>query len=431
MVSPARSLRDQWEEPSDIFTVLLIIGGDIVQQALCAVSGQSLTPVTFSYGWVAYAVSALLSATGDTRLMPDSPLANLRVINLRSGYLRLNQSWVLGRLFQNYDYWMPTEVRDRLEHPGTHSDDEEKQKAKSQREAALCVAIYQWSPDKEALARPGHDWVWWTGLVVSLIQLGISAIPFGVYHDWRVFLVTASGTAIAYAYGALPQWRREKWACRKESTKDVALTLGNGSKHVVIVRGQTPGLDLEDLSKAQVYPEKSTEKQHRVVRIMKSIRATRVLITILAVLWLVLLITSQAIQTHTWYLVAVGGLGMTQNLIVAGAPRLPAMLGIPIQLTQKTEGKPAVFAEVKVMYTLMELNWRMRDLEERSWRSFSLANLGIGSRNGGIPLIMNRGGNYWTIKRMARIAEGVRDNSDRVDDYDLYKLSYIHGIFIV
>ena len=48
-------LRDQWSNPSDIFTILLIIGGDVVQVAiaqLCAGPVPGLTPVSFSFGWV-------------------------------------------------------------------------------------------------------------------------------------------------------------------------------------------------------------------------------------------------------------------------------------------------------------------------------------------------------------------------------------------
>jgi hypothetical protein len=48
-------LRAQWSNPGDAFTILLIIGGDIVQTAiaqLCAGPVPYLTPVSFSFGWV-------------------------------------------------------------------------------------------------------------------------------------------------------------------------------------------------------------------------------------------------------------------------------------------------------------------------------------------------------------------------------------------
>ena len=51
----ANWLQKQWSNPSDIFTVLLIIGGDVVRAAvaqLCIGPVPYLTPVTFSFGWV-------------------------------------------------------------------------------------------------------------------------------------------------------------------------------------------------------------------------------------------------------------------------------------------------------------------------------------------------------------------------------------------
>ncbi len=48
-------LRGQWSNPSDIFTILLLIGGDIVQAAIAQLSAgpvSGLTPVSFSFGWV-------------------------------------------------------------------------------------------------------------------------------------------------------------------------------------------------------------------------------------------------------------------------------------------------------------------------------------------------------------------------------------------
>ena len=54
-VASSAWLRDQWHNPSDIFTILLIIGGEVVQIAiaqLCAGPVSFLAPVTFSFGWV-------------------------------------------------------------------------------------------------------------------------------------------------------------------------------------------------------------------------------------------------------------------------------------------------------------------------------------------------------------------------------------------
>ena len=57
-------LASQWQNPNDVLSVLLILGPDIVQKAIAQLAGRALTPVAFSFGWVAYSVSALLSVFG-------------------------------------------------------------------------------------------------------------------------------------------------------------------------------------------------------------------------------------------------------------------------------------------------------------------------------------------------------------------------------
>jgi hypothetical protein len=65
----AEWLRAQWTNPTDIFTILLIIGGEVVQVAmgqLCAGPVPFLTPVAFSFGWVHITYSHTLASTADS-----------------------------------------------------------------------------------------------------------------------------------------------------------------------------------------------------------------------------------------------------------------------------------------------------------------------------------------------------------------------------
>jgi hypothetical protein len=47
---PSGQFSDQWKNPSDVFSVLLILGGDVVESALGQLSGSMITPVAFSFG---------------------------------------------------------------------------------------------------------------------------------------------------------------------------------------------------------------------------------------------------------------------------------------------------------------------------------------------------------------------------------------------
>ena len=61
--------RVSWLSPNDTLSILMIIGGDIVQRAVAQLAGSGpltpywhFAPVAFSFGWLAYSVSALTSA---------------------------------------------------------------------------------------------------------------------------------------------------------------------------------------------------------------------------------------------------------------------------------------------------------------------------------------------------------------------------------
>lgn len=40
----------QWSHPGDVFSVLLILGGDVVARAVAQVAGSHIGSVTFSFG---------------------------------------------------------------------------------------------------------------------------------------------------------------------------------------------------------------------------------------------------------------------------------------------------------------------------------------------------------------------------------------------
>ncbi|KAI9737532.1 MAG: hypothetical protein M1834_009687 [Cirrosporium novae-zelandiae] len=324
------SLRSQWSNPGDILSLLLIIGGDVIQKSLGQLSGHVLTPVTFSFGWVAYAYSVLLAVFGNQKLMPEADYS-AEIINCDTGYKRSNESWVLGRIVRDIEYWLDAEPKREVEALLVSENEKRKHQGRGPvSKIGLCVSIYSSiKPFKQG--KPAYDHLWVIGLVVTVIQLGIAAIPWGINGEWVALLITAAGSLLAYITGALPQWTLEKWSCRKSSTKTCALTHGDGSQHVIVIQGNSIGLDLKDLAASE-----GTKW-----------RFTSISLVILAVFWTALLITVSGLQEHTWYLVAIGALGMIQNIYVAGAKRRPNAFGVHIQYDKH-------FFFPKVMRTLME-----------------------------------------------------------------------------
>ncbi|KAF2259665.1 hypothetical protein CC78DRAFT_524479 [Lojkania enalia] len=346
--APSAAFKAQWASPTNYaFTILLLLGGDVVGRALAQLAGGRITPVAFSFGWVSYATSAINSAIGEFKLMPpsDTPCT---VINTRNGQARGNGSWVLGRFMRDFEYWMGPQVKSKvteLKNTKWQYDKERAQRAgkdpsKIEYPAHSGLVVSFWKFDesrKDQLQKPGRDLLFWSGVVVAILQLGISAIPFGIYGNWGVFLVTASAILLCFLTGCQPQWQREKWACRQiepEKNRTYILTRGNGAQHAIVVECDGCGLNFEDLCTGfnnLDSPAIST--------------ATRLAMVGLGIMWVVLLITSSALTDQSWFLIAVGGIGMLQNMFVAGWSRAPDALGLPLKFITVI-GSPKVSAAI-------------------------------------------------------------------------------------
>ena len=311
---PFPGIKAQWHEPGGVFSILLIVGGDIVRRAIAQLSGSQVSirgsrfyivPVAFSFGWVGYAATAVLAAIGDDRLMPETDCPSI-VVNAKGGQSRSNRSWVLGRLLRDWD------------------DSVYKQ---GDKEFSLAVTICRASSTKTH-GKPDIDLVWISGIVTMITQCFLASIPiWRIDGSWSVFVITVGGTLLCLSQGALPQWRAEKWKCRdlKEETakdqtgkrhdKTISLTRGNGSRHVIAIISEGVGFDLEDLAGGQ-----NASRPY-----------TPFATIILAIVWIVLLLTATGVKKNTWFLILVGGLGMAQNVFAAGCKRKPGALGIHIE----------------------------------------------------------------------------------------------------
>ncbi|KAG9124164.1 hypothetical protein FRC07_012606 [Ceratobasidium sp. 392] len=93
----ADAIHATWRAPSDVLSVLLIIGGEVVLKALAQLSGRTLVPVAFSFGWVAYSFNTLMAVIGDGCLMPP-PDYPAKVVNAANGFTRESRSWVCHNL---------------------------------------------------------------------------------------------------------------------------------------------------------------------------------------------------------------------------------------------------------------------------------------------------------------------------------------------
>ncbi|KAG7006553.1 hypothetical protein G7Y79_00014g037280 [Physcia stellaris] len=294
-------LRTQWHSPSDILSLLLILGPEVIQRALAQLAGSGYVPVGFSFGWVAYSVNSLVAIAGDGGLMPAADSQAL-VVNASFGHQRNNQAWIIGRLLRDY------EKRAEPFSPNKSSPEWE----------ALRISIFKWDEHKEQ-GRPTRDWLWYSGIVIIVLQLSISIIPWVLMSEWATTVLVAGGIGLAQAQAALPQWKAEKWACPRNGGT-VSITKGNGHRHVMVLLGSPKALDLEILA--------AGSKGGDLPVLMK------VAVAGLAASWTILLITVAGLKQGSWYLLATGTIGMIQNIVVSSSPRSPNAFGIHISHIQ-------------------------------------------------------------------------------------------------
>jgi hypothetical protein len=234
-----------------------------------------------------------MSVVGDNQLMPDAPDCPSIVVNCRNAYTRTNHSWILGRILRD--------------HEASHEVDITKE--------SIRIDIFTLTGND---GRPDIDPKWICSWVVIVVQHILAAIPWILYGDWTTLMVTFCGTIGALATGMLPQWNEEKWASRKiDSDKIVALTRGNGHHHVMLFinEGKFPAWDIEALAGGAG----------------RSRSETRFVCVLLAVWWTLLLITVSGLHANTWFLLGVGGIGMLQNVYLAGASRTAGAFNIHVK----------------------------------------------------------------------------------------------------
>lgn len=184
------------------------------------------------------------------------------------------------------------------------------------RAESLRVDVFELLP----ASTPDWDWVWWLGWVTLLVQIVIAIIPWAIYGDWSIALVTFSGSLLALITCAMPQWIQEKWTARRaDRPKVTCLTNGNGSHHIMVFIASQGAWDMEQLAASSSTPRSET----------------KAMVLGLSVLWTCLLISVSGIQYHTWYLVCVGGIGMLQNLFAAGAPRVPVVSNFDLRRSSR------------------------------------------------------------------------------------------------
>lgn len=336
MDTSAADLQAQWANPSDVTSILMVIGGDVVQKALAQGTGKLYTPVCFSFGCVAYALVSLVSVIGDGHLLP-TPDYPAKVFNLTSESQRENKNWVVGRILRD------------LESSLSRSD--------PLGDSGIRISVFEAALNSNGPTSFSWGWIHVAGASITVVQLALAVVPIALYREWTVIMILLAGTMLVQITGWLPQWRAEKLPNRQHSNAMYALTSGKGSGDVIVIFGRGNCLDLEELCASgsprtsrpwekfsrlsEQKPRYDERKQlpRRDTMLRKLINAhgmpvgfwiTRIVSVMLSMLWLLLLINVAAAKRHTWYLFGIGAIGMFQNAWLAATERQPKMHNLPL-----------------------------------------------------------------------------------------------------
>ncbi|KAH8825768.1 hypothetical protein DL96DRAFT_122838 [Flagelloscypha sp. PMI_526] len=320
-MSPATvQVAAQWANPSDFLSLLLLIGSDTIQKAIAQQAGDYLlpTPVVFSFGWVPYAWSAVITCVTSGTLLP-SPDHPCSVIHVKTGNSRVNEHWMIGRILRDFEtLWIPKNHQHIVKTLHLSA---------GRAKAGLCLSVLQATKTHNAYMRRRDFW-WWSGYGVAILQLIISIVPWGLKKNWSVFAITVAGTALAFIRSSLPHWTEELLKARIErfnSNHTFILTRGGGwAQYAVLLLGASHGLSYWNSSVPRADPFFAPSQ------LLKPSITSAVFLS-LAVLWSILLITSAGITDHRWYLLAVGVVGMVHTFIIAAVPRSAQHYGLHVE----------------------------------------------------------------------------------------------------
>ncbi|KAG8626033.1 hypothetical protein KVT40_006434 [Elsinoe batatas] len=284
--SAAARIAAQWRNPQDIFSLLLLIGGDVVQKAIARLSHTGCAVI---------------------RLMPK-PENEVLVGNCDTGYIRSNNSWILGRILRDREHIPDT--LDKSNHPPSEIPDGST--------GIVSLAIEVFIAEDDDLQKPHYGLIWWLSWALIALQHGIAAIPAMLNNDWSIVVVTSFGSFLAVLTSSLPQWKMEKWPgrrLRKDERKPIILTRGNGHQYVMLILSHSGVHDLEATAAGRLHV----------------LPHTALVLAVMTSFWIVLLIAATGPTENTWYLIWIGALGMLQHVYLAWSATSAADYNIPLR----------------------------------------------------------------------------------------------------
>ncbi|KAJ9137698.1 hypothetical protein NKR23_g8995 [Pleurostoma richardsiae] len=288
----ALELRKQWANPADVSTILLVIGGDVVQTAFARAPGKLYTPVCFCFGCVAYAFVSVVNVIGDA----DGDGIRISVYDaMPNEHSSAEFSWDIVHLI------------------------------------GLGITTVQLALAAGPIVLD-NDWA------IMLITLpGTTLVQItGLLPQWRAEkLPNRQRSSAAYALTS------------GNGSRDIVVILGRDNcldleelSASQSPRSGRPWEKFEWLSEPKLVPRARSGVPRRDMPPREARNAhgfplgfwiTRVICVVLSLAWLLLLVNVAAVRNHTWFLMGVGGIGMFQNSWPAATERPSKQRNLPLK----------------------------------------------------------------------------------------------------
>jgi hypothetical protein len=289
---------------SGVFVALfLIMGESILPKALANVSPTRPADdvAYFSMGWLSWTLSAIATAvSGNAELLPK-PEVSCKVLNLKSGPGRANDSFLLSRILHDLE----------SEHAPTTG--------------GLTIEVLNALDPDQTLKTTNMS----TRIVICA-QVSLIVCAMFWNNNWQVLFLTTIGSLLIDAIAKMPAWLTQTFSARRDNGKNAtyALMRGIGHNHVFIIRNtHANAYDLEDLAAATITRYDYTSSPE--LFILGGALA--------GFFWLAA--ASMTLSTPaTMYLLAIMGVGTIGNIRTVALPRSSAAHGIPLKTVDVITG---------------------------------------------------------------------------------------------
>jgi hypothetical protein len=310
---------------ASLIPIFMILGEPILSKALaiCIATPRNDSP-HFGCGWLSWSLSALLPALSGTRDLLPKPEVDCKVLNLKSGQGRQNNSFVLSRVLRDLE-------------------SEYEPKA-----GGLTIEILDTVKPTAPLSRADvfvqNSWTF----IIMGTQLLIAVHAFLKFRDESIILIFGTAIFLMEAIVNMPVWRASKFSARKGKGSTYALMRGNGHRHVFIIRNMhEEASNIEDLAvggSAQ-YDYCRTFEAHVLIWTFLSFLALTVLSTCLS-------------DQSALYILIIMTLGTVGNVMHAAIPRALWMHGIALRSVE------TIFNDKNVMGAIQALEEKYEGLGE-------------------------------------------------------------------